>query len=170
MRRVPTAAAAIPALATLAALAACGRPPARAPQANPAPTEGHISLERRPCFGTCPVYTVTLERSGEVIFRGHRFVADTGTFTGSIPATRADSLFRELDAAGWFAFADRYGMGEPGCERFATDLPSVVTEVRMDGRAKRVEHDYGCTGAPAKLETLERRIDEVTGVVRWVGK
>jgi hypothetical protein len=40
----------------------------------------------------------------------------------------------------------------------------------MDGRDKRVEHDYGCTGAPAKLETLERRIDEVTGVVRWVGK
>jgi hypothetical protein len=163
-------AAAIPPLATLATLAACGRPPARAPQADPAPAEGHISLERRPCFGACPVYTVTLERSGEVMFQGQRFVADTGTFAGSIPAARADSLFRELDAAGWFAFADRYGAGEPGCERFATDLPSVVTEVRMDGRAKRVEHDYGCTGAPAQLEALERRIDVVAGVRRWVGR
>jgi hypothetical protein len=166
---VTTAAAAIAALATLA-LVACGRPPARVSQAEPAPTEGHISLERRPCFGACPVYTVTLERSGAVIFEGRRFVADTGTFTGSIPAARADSLFRELDAAGWFTFADRYGMGEPGCERFATDLPSVVTEVRIDGRAKRVEHDYGCTGAPAKLEALERRIDEVAEVRRWVGR
>ena len=60
------------------------------------------------------------------------------------------------------------GMGEPGCERFATDLPSVVTEVRTDGRTKRVEHDYGCTGAPAKLADLERRIDEVIGVKRWI--
>ncbi|MGH7513436.1 MAG: DUF6438 domain-containing protein [Gemmatimonadales bacterium] len=164
------AAPAIAALATLASLVACGRPPARAPQADPTPTKGRISLERRPCFGACPVYTVTLERSGAVIFEGRRFVADTGTFTGSIPAARADSLFHELEAAGWFAFADRYGIGEPGCERFATDLPSVVTEVRIDGRTKRVEHDYGCTGAPAKLEALERRIDEVAGVRKWVGR
>jgi hypothetical protein len=140
------------------------------PPADPAPAEGHLSLERRPCFGTCPVYTVTLERTGAVIFEGRRFVADTGTFTATIPAARADSLFRELDAAGWFGFADRYGMGEPGCQRFATDLPSVVTEVRMDGRTKRIEHDYGCTDAPAKLADLERHIDEVTGVGRWVGR
>jgi hypothetical protein len=147
---------------------ACGRGPAPVP-ADPV-AEGHLSLERGPCFGTCPVYTVTLERSGAVIFQGRRFVADSGTFTASIPAARADSLFRELDAAGWFAFADRYGMGEPGCEPFATDLPSVVTEVRMGGRTKRIEHDYGCTGAPARLEELERRIDEVVEVRRWVGK
>ena len=148
----------------------CGRAPSPAPPADPVPAEGHISLERRPCFGTCPVYTVTLERSGAIVFEGRRFVADTGTFTGSIPSARADSLFRELDAAGWFALADRYAMGAPGCEHFATDLPSVVTEVRMGGRTKRVEHDYGCTDAPAKLASLEQRIDEVAGVRRWVGK
>jgi hypothetical protein len=155
-------------LALALGMAACGHPPAQTPQANPAPAEGHLSLERRPCFGTCPVYTVTLERTGAVTFEGRRFVADTGTHTGSIPAARADSLFRALDAAGWFSFADRYAMGEPTCERFATDLPSVITEVRMDGRVKRVEHDHGCTGAPAALAELERRIDEVTGVARWV--
>ena len=155
-------------LALLLGLAACGRSPAPDPQANPAAAEGHLSLERRPCFGTCPVYTVTLERSGAVIFEGRRFVADTGTHTASIPAARADSLFRALDAAGWFALADRYSMGEPGCEHFATDLPSVITEVRMDGRVKRVEHDHGCTDAPAALDQLERRIDEVTDVGKWV--
>jgi len=155
-------------LALLLGLTACGRSPAPEAQANPAAAEGHLSLERRPCFGTCPVYTVTLERSGAVIFEGRRFVADTGTHTATIPAARADSLFRALDAAGWFTFADRYGMGEPGCEHFATDLPSVITEVRIDGRVKRVEHDHGCIGAPAALDELERRIDEVTGVEKWV--
>jgi len=59
-------------------------------------------------------------------------------------------------------------MGEPGCDHFATDLPSVITEVRMNGRVKRVEHDYGCTDAPATLERLERRIDEVADVGKWV--
>jgi hypothetical protein len=156
-------------LALVLTLAACGRSPAPEPHANPAASQGHLSLERRPCFGSCPVYTVTLERSGAVIFEGRRFVADSGIHTASIPAARADSLFRALEAAGWFAFADRYAMGAPGCERFATDLPSVVTEVRMDGRTKRVEHDHGCTDAPPALDELERRIDEVTGVGTWVG-
>jgi hypothetical protein len=155
-------------LALLVGLAACGHSPVPPPQANPAAAEGRLSLERRPCFGTCPVYTVTLERTGAVIFEGRRFVADTGTHTGSIPAARADSLFRALDAAGWFRFADRYAMGQPGCEHFATDLPSVITEVRMDGRVKRVEHDHGCGDAPAALDELERRIDEVTEVGKWV--
>jgi hypothetical protein len=155
-------------LGLLLGLVACGRSPAPEAQANPTAAQGHLSLERRPCFGTCPVYTVTHERSGAVVFQGRRFVADTGTHTGSIPAARADSLFRALDAAGWFAFADRYAMGEPGCRHFATDLPSVITEVRMDGRVKRVEHDHGCTDAPAALDELERRIDEATEVGKWV--
>jgi hypothetical protein len=157
-------------IALLLGLAACGRAPAPGPHARPAAAHGHLSLERRPCFGTCPVYTVTLERTGAVIFEGRRFVADTGTHTASIPAARADSLFRALDAAGWFTLADRYTMGEPGCEHFATDLPSVITEVRMGGRVKRVEHDHGCRDAPAALDELERRIDQATGVGKWVGR
>lgn len=150
--------------------AACGQRPAPTPETDPAQADGRITLERRPCFGACPVYTVTLERTGGVAFEGRRFVADSGTHTGSIPPARADSLFREVEAAGWFTFADRYAMGEPACERYATDLPSVITEVRMNGRTKRIEHDHGCMGAPEKLAALEQRIDEVAGVRRWVGK
>jgi hypothetical protein len=150
--------------------AACGQRSAPSPQTDPAQADGRITLERRPCFGACPVYTVTLERTGGVAYEGRRFVADSGAHTGSIPPARADSLFREVEAAGWFTFADRYAMGEPTCERYATDLPSVITEVRMNGRTKRIEHDHGCMGAPEKLAALERRIDEVAGVRRWVGR
>ena len=164
MKRPGSAAAAV-----LGLFLAC-RPAAPALHTVPAASDGRISLERGPCFGTCPVYAVTIERSGAVIFEGRRFVTDTGTFTDSIPAVRVDSLFRELDAAGWFGFADRYAMGEPACGRFATDLPTVVTEVRMGGRSKRIEHDHGCSDAPEPLSALERRIDEVAGVSRWIGR
>lgn len=160
----------VPWLVLIAVAAACGQRPAPTPHADPAQADGRITLERRPCFGACPVYTVTLERTGEVAFEGRRFVADSGAHTGSIPPARADSLFREVEAAGWFAFADRYAMGEPACERYATDLPSVITEVRMNGRTKRIEHDHGCMGAPENLAALEQRIDEVAGVRRWVGR
>ena len=111
-----------------------------------------------------------MERSGAVRFEGRRFVADTGVSTATVPAARVDSLLAELEAAGYFRLADRYGMGEPGCDRYATDLPTVVIEVRAGGRTKRVEHDHGCAGAPAALSAMERRIDEAAGVGRWVGE
>jgi hypothetical protein len=116
------------------------------------------------------VYTVELDRSGAVTFEGRRFVADSGTSTDSIPAAKADSLFRELEAGGWFDLSDRYHIGGSGCGRSATDMPTVITEVRMGGRTNRIEHYHGCTDAPAKLYAFEQRIDEVAGVRRWVGK
>jgi Domain of unknown function (DUF6438) len=135
-----------------------------------APATGSVSLERGPCFGTCPVYKVTVDRSGAVRFEGRRFVADTGVSTGTASLASVDSLFAELEGAGYFGFADSYRMGQPGCERYATDLPTVITEVRLGDRAKRVEHDRGCADAPAALSVLESRIDAVAGVGRWVGR
>lgn len=162
-------------LGVLAVAAGCSPPRADVPTSGPRARVGtvdsvRISLERRPCFGACPVYTVTLDGSGAVRFDGRRFVKDTGTVTDTLPAVRVDSLRAELEAAGYFGFADRYVMGQPACERYATDLPTVITEVRIGPRAKRVEHDHGCAGAPARLTALERRIDEVAGVGRWVGR
>ena len=152
-------------------LGACARPSPPTPSADassPAGSTAHITLERGPCFGACPVYTVTLEGSGAVLFQGRRFVADTGVSTATIAAARVDSLVAELVAGGYFDFADRYQAGEPGCERYATDLPSVTTEVRAGSRAKRIEHDHGCMAAPEGLAALEARIDEVAGVSRWI--
>lgn len=165
-------------VAASAALAvACARPATPGPSAaRPSGTAGQpttdsavrITLERGPCFGTCPVYSVTLDGSGAVLFEGRRFVADTGISTGRVPPVRIDSLVAELTAGGYFAFADRYAAGEPGCERYATDLPSVITEVRAGGRSKRIEHDHGCMEAPQALTALEGRIDSVAGVASWI--
>ena len=163
--------------ASAALAAACARPATPAPSAaRPSGAAGQatadsavrITLERGPCFGTCPVYSVTLDGSGAVLFEGRRFVADTGISTGRVPPARIDSLVAALTAGGYFDFADRYTAGEPGCERYATDLPSVITEVRAGGRSKRIEHDHGCTEAPQTLTALEGRIDSVAGVARWI--
>jgi hypothetical protein len=156
--------------------AACARPATPGTSAGGPAAAGpaladssvRITLERGPCFGTCPVYSVTLDGSGAVLFEGRRFVADTGISTGRVPPARIDSLVAELTAGGYFDFADRYRAGEPGCERYATDLPSVNTEVHVGSRSKRIEHDHGCMEAPQALTTLEGRIDSVAGVARWI--
>ena len=149
-------------------LLACSRrepAPAAAPQSEPA-----VTLERTPCFGTCPVYSVAISRSGQIRFNGKHHVTHTGDAADSIPAGRVDSLLAELDAAGYFGFADDYVMSSPACGMYATDSPTVIPSVTRNGRTKTIRHDRGCSAAPPELSQLEQRIDEVAGTGRWTGR
>ena len=128
-----------------------------------------ISLERTPCFGTCPVYTVAVSPSGEVSYEGKAHVRQLGTASAQIPAAQVDELLGELEKAGYFSMADRYTASESACGRYVTDSPNAITTVSSRGRTKRIEHDYGCGAAPGALVVLERRIDEVLGSGRWTG-
>ncbi|HEX2218715.1 MAG TPA: DUF6438 domain-containing protein [Gemmatimonadales bacterium] len=158
-----------------AALVACSPRPGGSAE-SPAPAAGAasdvpaVTLERRPCFGTCPVYTVAISQEGTIRFTGKHHVSHKGEATAAIPAARVDSLVAELEAGGYFELADDYVMGAPACGRYATDSPTVITSVTRDGRTKTIRHDYGCFEAPRALAQLERRIDEVAGTSRWTGR
>ena len=128
-----------------------------------------ISLERTPCFGSCPVYTISVSPSGQVTFEGRAHVLHLGTATGQIPQRWVDALLVELERAGYFGFANRYTLSEPACGQYVTDQPAVISTATVGGRTKRIEHDYGCGAAPGALAVLEKRIDEVLGSDRWVG-
>ena len=159
-------------------VACSGRQGAESPDsvATPAPAAAVDSavpvatLERTPCFGTCPVYQVSIFRNGAVRFVGTRHVTHQGVATDSISPGAVDSLAAELDAAGYFGFADDYVLDAPACGLYATDSPTVTTSLTTKGRTKRVRHDYGCSGAPPELHRLEQRIDEVAGTSRWTGR
>ena len=129
-----------------------------------------VSLERTPCFGSCPVYTIAVSPSGAVTYEGTANVRQIGTATAQIPVKKVEALLIELERAGYFTFADRYALSEPTCRRYSTDSPSVISSATFRGRTKRIEHDYGCGGVPGALTLLEKRIDEVLGSNRWTGR
>ncbi len=144
--------------------------PTSAVQSSAAPTDSAVvTLERTPCFGTCPVYVVTALATGAVRFEGKSHVSHPGSAVGQIPKARLDSLLAELEAGGYFGFEEEYVPGTPACGNAATDLPTVTTSVTLDGRTKRIEHYRGCAGAPQTLSRLEERIDEVLNTAQWTG-
>ena len=145
--------------------APAGQQPDEATGAVPA-----ISLERTPCFGSCPVYTISALPSGQVTFEGRAHVRLLGTATGQIPKKQVDALLVELERAGYFGFAERYVLSDTACGRYVTDLPSAISSATFRGRTKRIEHDHGCGSAPGALAVLEKRIDEVLGSSQWTGR
>jgi hypothetical protein len=158
-------------LALGAALAACGPRAPRAPAPETAATPATVvALERGPCFGTCPVYRVTLSADGLVEFVGTRFVSRVGADSARIAPEAVDGLVRALEAGGFFALADAYVPDAPACGRYHTDAPTVSLSVQAPERAKTVRHDHGCGGAPEELTRLEHLVDSVAGSTRWIGQ
>lgn len=132
-------------------------------------SDSRVTMERLPCYGTCPVYRVDVAADGAVTFTGERYVDSIGTRSHRIEPGEAAALMHDLVAGGFFDLADDYTQDAKACGMYHTDAPRVNLTVRVDGRSKTVEHDYGCGGAPASLRSLQERVDSVAGVSRWVG-
>ena len=122
-----------------------------------------IAMERTPCFGSCPIYRLELDSSGKVVYEGRGFVKERGRRETTIPAADVQALAKEIEAAGFFTLRDNYPPA-------ATDHASVITSVTIDGKSKRIEHNLSASKAPAVLEGLYRRIDDVARSKQWVGE
>jgi len=117
-----------------------------------------ITLQRTACFGTCPVYTVRLADDGAVHYDGMQFVKVTGAQAWHIDPAAVRALAAEIEQAGVFEMKDEY-------TALVTDHPTTYVEVTIGGRHKRIK-DY--VAGPPALREIEKRIDEVTGVLRYV--
>lgn len=117
-----------------------------------------ITLERTACFGTCPVYKLTIYGDGRVVYEGERFVNVTGTQNSQISQEKIKELVDEFYAINYFALKDKY-------DAPITDMPTTITSITIGGKTKKVVNYYG---APKKLDELENKIDEITDSKKWV--
>jgi hypothetical protein len=129
-----------------------------------------ITIARTACYGRCPVYSLSVSPAGALTYEGKAHVRVMGIAKAQMAKEKVDALLAELEKAGYLSFANRYAASEPSCGRYAVDLPTVITSVTLNGRTKRIEHDYGCGSVPGALTVLERTIDEVLNSGRWTGR
>ena len=122
------------------------------------PTDLLITLERTACYGECPVYQVTIDARGNVIFEGRHFVRAQGRHTETIPVSSVASLLATAYRIGFFDLRDSYRAP-------ITDLSTTIVTITANGRTKRVE-DY--FGAPKDLKQFEYAIDEAAGTQGWI--
>jgi hypothetical protein len=118
-----------------------------------------ISLKRMGCFGTCPVYTVTLRLDGSASYDGARFVERLGNFSGQVYFGDFAQLSLFVERSGHMKLADRYAAP------WTDDETVQVTVTPRTGAPKTVT-DYGRYGPP-DLWMLERSIDGVAGHIKW---
>ena len=109
------------------------------------PPQSSIMLERSMCFGTCPVYSVTLYQNGSVWYHGEKFVKETGDRGEMLNTTSFETLLKACDDAGFFQMNDEY------VKLDITDMPGAIITLQNGTDVKRVEHYHGDLHAPKKI-------------------
>lgn len=141
---------------------------AAAPAPVPPPAGEHVllaSIDRGACYGTCPIYTLTVYRDGKVEYEGKDYVKTKGKATGTVTAAQLAALDKLFTDDHYLAYNSAYTSYD------ATDEPSARTAYRPLGAAttKSVDHYYGDLKAPESLTKLEDAFDRVVGSERWIG-
>ncbi len=125
-------------------------------------SNARISLTRTSCYGKCPVYSITVYGTGRVEFEGFANTKVLGKQEVHIPVDSVRILIVELENQGYFTLNDHYE------EYQMTDLATVNTEAEIDGIRKKITHYKGDLSSPQVLSDIEKRIDEIATVRRWL--
>lgn len=121
-----------------------------------------IGISKHPCFGTCPVYNILIQKNGEALLKANANLKTglKGEYRSVLSSREIKQVIEALQHAGFFSLQDSYG------DKAVSDLPSTDIEVELlDGTKKNV-HDYGNKGTTG-LQQLYEVIDSIVNNKKW---
>lgn len=124
-----------------------------------------FDLSRGPCLGTCPIYTVSIDGLGNVVFDGEvprAYRTVHRTYRSKISETSVRELFKAFQKAQFFWLYSEYVTG-------MTDAPTYKISIAFDRRKKEVFDYMGReAGMPKEVSGLEAMIDHIAGTSKWL--
>jgi hypothetical protein len=135
-----------------------------------------ITLERTACYGTCPIYKVSVFENGEVIYNGEKYVKTLGIVKYKVDTNIIKILINEFLKVSYFSLKENYfrkilsvKIDENGDEieefELVTDLPTTFTSFSYNGKFHKIRNYYG---APALLDSLEIKIEELLNTQKLI--
>ena len=122
--------------------AAPTRPTAAPARAAPADLQS-ITYSTSPCFGTCPVYAVTVTRDGRGSWEGQEHVAAMGDRAFAASPAQFAAFAAALEP--YHPDGDRRLVTQEECATFVTDQPGVdIVWQRAGNRQDVLSAYFGC--------------------------
>ncbi len=119
-----------------------------------------IEMKKGPCFGNCPVFTLTIYNNGVAAYEGERFTDRMGVYTKVLDKETFESIKTDFRLANFFQFQDAYRAQIP-------DLQTVTITYWENGRSKSV---LGKDGRPETVVKLEENLDKIANSTGWEAK
>lgn len=117
-----------------------------------------LTYQRTPCFGMCPVFNLTILKSGQAIYEGKNFTDRIGFYQSKIDETALQRIMFVADSIGYFSLEENYDNDK------VTDLPTTTTSLLKNGSLRKVANRYK---APKSLQVLYKELDAMIESVEW---
>jgi len=120
-----------------------------------------ISLSRSGCYGTCPIYQVTIHGDGTVDYIGKAYVDVLGHHQFKISSTEVAALVASMRDKNLWSM-------DPSYRARITDNPTRVLNFKV-GDSKHSIEDYvgGMVGMPKAITEFEDEVDMVGRMNSW---
>jgi hypothetical protein len=141
---------------TLALLQGCGSPAS----ATLSKLDPLIEMSKGPCYGRCPVFTLTIYENGIASYKGDRYTERLGTFVRKLEKSEMERIKGEFTRANFAQFRDSYRGRIP-------DMQSVTISYHGDGKKKTVT---GKEIRPNAVKWLESQLDQIAHAEGWILK
>lgn len=138
----------------LLTVVSCNQDKSQMPQGESGPL---VIMQKTECFGTCPVYTITIYADGKAEYEGVRHVQKIGRFHKQFSPETVNGLIKDFEAADFWNLKDEY-VAE------VTDLPTTYLSFNHGGRTKKIKD---LVEAPQQLKDLEQQVAELSETGDW---
>lgn len=116
-----------------------------------------IEMSKSPCYGTCPVFTLTIYEDGIASFRGERYTQRTGLWARQFDKNELEEMVSAFRKANLWQFNNVY-RGE------YYDAPTVSITYYEEGDVKTI---VGKDGRPYQVLELEAMLDDAARSEGW---
>lgn len=117
-------------------------------QSKASPT---IVYSKGPCFGKCPIFTMTVYNTGLIKFQGRKYTEMNGKYERHLDKATYVALIKDFRDKRFWRFDDSYGMD-------LVDAATVTISFSDNDKTKTVK---GKAGFPDKLKELLVKLDEL---------
>ena len=108
-----------------------------------------FKLERTPCFGRCPTFSISVFNGGYVEYHGDRNVDKIGFFKSKMSSKELQKLKSMINELDIFKLKDIY-------DAHMTDIPSTIITYQYQDNAKVV---VDRANSPEKLRLFEKEVE-----------
>ena len=126
-----------------------------------------VEIEREPCLGTCPIYSLYINSDGSSLYSGYAHT--------NVVGERKFMLTKEQLLAIRTVFQRQRFFSIPRncCNCYdVTDNPSITIFYKAKYKSAFIHHYKGCLSSGDwghKMDELERRVLEITKISDWIG-
>ncbi len=119
-----------------------------------------VSIERKPCYGKCPAFLLSIYDNGHATYQGIAHTPTIGHYSTKINKEMILKIQEQADSIRYFELQNTY----PPYGAIIADVPTTFTYVKFNLEENAIENHHN---APPVLFHFEAMLEELINELTW---